>query len=159
MDIQKWQDYVIHTVKTFGFQSPNASVDCEFWEEVKVYKHGRKKRTEMVLEISFDDLNHQQSWCVKNDQSYVQGDGVSCGSIACLTLMEIYGFIKEGSIARMGESSHRYWPLVMDYFNDCVRRYSKDLKVKVRTNQFNTNQEKVAKDDGVAELASQNAAE
>jgi hypothetical protein len=89
----------------------------------------------------------------------VQGDGVSCGPIACLKLREIYGFIEEGSIARIGESSHRYWPLVMDYFNDCVRRYDNDLKVKVRTNQFNTNREKAAKDDGVAELASQNAAE
>ncbi len=87
----------------------------------------------------------------------MQGDGVSCGPIACLKLMEIYGFIEEGSIARIGESSHGYQPLVMDYFNNCVRRYDNDLKVKVRTNQFNTNQEKAAKDDGVAELASQNA--
>jgi hypothetical protein len=30
MDIQKWQDHVVHTVKTYGLQSPNASVDCEF---------------------------------------------------------------------------------------------------------------------------------
>ncbi len=89
MDTQKWQDHVSHTVKTYGLQSPNASVDCEFQEEVKVDKHGRKKRTDMVLEISFDDLNHQQPWCVENDQSYVQGDGVSCGPIACLKLMEI----------------------------------------------------------------------
>jgi hypothetical protein len=59
MDIQKGQDHVIHIVKTYGLQSPNASIDCEFREEVKVDKHGRKKRTDMVLEISFDDLNHQ----------------------------------------------------------------------------------------------------
>ncbi len=67
MDIQKWQDHVIHTVKTYGLQSPDASVDCQFWEEVKLDKHGRKKRTDMVLEISFDDLNHQQPWYVEND--------------------------------------------------------------------------------------------
>jgi hypothetical protein len=67
MDIQKWQDHDIHTVKTYGLQSSNASVDCEFWEEVKVHKHGRKKRTDMVLENSFDDLTHQQPWCVEND--------------------------------------------------------------------------------------------
>ncbi len=113
----------------------------------------------MVMEISFDDLNHQQPWRVKNDQSYVQGDGVSCGPIACLKLMEIYGFIEEGSIARIGESSHGYRPLVMDYFNDCMRRYDNNQKVKEHTNQFNTNQEKAAKDNGVAELASQNAVE
>jgi hypothetical protein len=47
----------------------------------------------------------------QNDQSYVQGDGVSCGPIACLKLVEIYGFIEEGSIARIGESSHGYWLL------------------------------------------------
>ncbi len=69
----------------------------------------------------------------------MQGVGVSCGPIACLKLMEIYGFIKEGSIARIGESIHGYRPLVMDYFNYCVRRYNNDLKVKVCTNQFNTN--------------------
>jgi hypothetical protein len=108
MDIHKWQDHGIHTVKTYGLQSPNAYVDCEFWEEVKVDKHGRKKRTDMVLEISFDDLNHQQPWHVKHDRSYVQGDGVSCGPIACLKLMEIYDFIEEGSIARIGDSSHGY---------------------------------------------------
>jgi hypothetical protein len=47
----------------------------------------------------------------------------------------------------------------MDYFNYCVRRYNNNLKIKVRTNQFNPNQEKAAKGDGVAKLASQNAAE
>jgi hypothetical protein len=67
MDIHKWQDHVIHTVKTYELQSPNSSIDHEFWEEVKDDKHGRKKRTDMVLEISFYDLNHQQPWCVKND--------------------------------------------------------------------------------------------
>ncbi len=113
----------------------------------------------MVLKIFFDALNHQQPWHVKNDLSYVQGDGVSCGPIACLKLMEIYGFVEEGSIARIGESSHGYRPIVMDYFNNCVKRYSTNLKVKVCTNQFNTNQEKAAKDDGVAELLSQNAAD
>jgi hypothetical protein len=47
----------------------------------------------------------------------------------------------------------------MDYFNDNERRYDNNLKVEVHTNQFNTNQEKAAKDDGVAELVSQNDAE
>jgi hypothetical protein len=113
----------------------------------------------MVLEICFNDQNNQEPWHVKNDQSYAQGGGVSCGPIACLKLMEVYGFIQKGSIARIGESSHGYRPIVMDYFNDCVRMFNNDLKAEMRTNQFNTNQEKAAKDDGVAELASQNAAE
>jgi len=36
----------------------------------------------MILEISFDDLK-EEPWLVKNEHSYVQGDGVSCGPIAC----------------------------------------------------------------------------
>jgi hypothetical protein len=32
----------------------------------------------MALEIRFDDLK-DESWYVQNKQSYVQGDGVSCG--------------------------------------------------------------------------------
>jgi hypothetical protein len=34
----------------------------------------------------------------------MQGDGVSCGPIACLKLMEIYGNILVGSIEEIGKS-------------------------------------------------------
>jgi len=56
---------------------------------------------------------------VKNEQSYVQGDGISCGPIACLKVMEIYGFLLVGSIERIGESQCGYWHVVMDYYNEC----------------------------------------
>ena len=85
----------------------------------------------MILDISFDD-SKEESWLVKNEHSYVQGDGVSCGPIACLKLMEIYGFIKGGSIETIGESARGYRNVVMDYYNDCVRRFDSDLKVEAR---------------------------
>jgi hypothetical protein len=50
------------------------------------------ERRDMVLEISFDD-SKEQPWHVQNERSYVQGDGVSCGPIACvnsLTPMDAY---------------------------------------------------------------------
>jgi hypothetical protein len=59
----------------------------------------------------------------------VQGDGVSCGPIACLKVMEIYGFIPEGSIKTIRGYRH----VVMDYFNECVSRYDNVLKVAVHT--------------------------
>jgi len=89
----------------------------------------------MTLEISFDDLK-EEPWLVKNEHSYVQGDGDSCGPIACLKFMEIYGFIEGGSIETIGESAHGYCHVVMDYYNDCVIRFDNVLKVEVRTKTF-----------------------
>ena len=86
----------------------------------------------MILEISFDDLK-EEPWLVKNEHSYVQGDGVSCGPIACLKLMEIYGFIEVGSIEMIGESARGYRHVVMDYYNECVSRFDNLLKVEVHT--------------------------
>ena len=86
----------------------------------------------MTLEISFDDLK-EEPWLVKNEHSYVQGDGVSCGPITCLKLMEIYGFIEVGSIETIGESNRGYCNVVMDYYNDCVRRFDGVLNVEACT--------------------------
>ena len=59
----------------------------------------------MVLDISFDD-SKDESWHVQNEQSYVQGDGVSCGPIACLKLMENMAFSR--------------WVLLKQLENPCV---------------------------------------
>jgi hypothetical protein len=92
------------------------------------------ERRHMVLDISFDDS--KEPWQVKNEQSYVQGDGVSCGPIACLKVMEIYGFLPLGSIETIGESAHGYRHAVMDYYNECVSRYDDVLKVPIRIQTF-----------------------
>ena len=63
----------------------------------------------------------------------MQGDGVSCGPIACLKLMEIYGLIEVDSIETIGEFARKYWHVVMDYYNDCVSRFDNILKVEVHT--------------------------
>jgi hypothetical protein len=136
--ISKWQDHIIHTVKTYGLKPPFCSATCMFREHVYVdvdecaTKRRPRERRDMTLEISFDDLK-EEPWLVKNEHSYVQGDGVSCGPIACLKLMEIYGFIEVGSIETIGESDRGYCYVVMDYYNDCVRRFDGVLNVEART--------------------------
>jgi hypothetical protein len=75
----------------------------------------------MALEIDFDD-SKGEPWHAKNEQSYVQGDGVSCGPIACLKLMEIYGFFPVGSIETIGESACGYRNAVMDYYKCMCRQ-------------------------------------
>ncbi len=52
----------------------------------------------------------------------MQGDGISCGPIACLKVMEIYGFLQVGSIKTIGESISGCQHVVMDYYNECVSR-------------------------------------
>jgi hypothetical protein len=89
----------------------------------------------MALEIRFDDLK-DESWHVQNEQSYVQGDGVSCGPIACLKLMEIYGVLPVGSIETIGESARGYRHVVMDFYNECISRYNDVFKVEIRTKKF-----------------------
>jgi len=135
-DIRNWQDHIIHTVKTYGLKPPFSYATCKFQDDVYVDKRVMKRRPsekrDMKLEISFDDLK-QESWLVKNEHSYVQGDGVSCGPIACLKLMEIYGFIEVGSIEMIGESARGYRHVVMDYYNECVSRFDNLLKVEVHT--------------------------
>jgi len=133
--ISKWQDHIIHTIKTYGLKPPFSSATCTFREHVyvdvdeRVTKRRPSEKRDMTLEISFDDLK-EEPWFVKNKHSYVQGDGVSCGPIPSLKLMEIYGFIEVCSIEMIGESARGYWHAVMDYFNDCVSRFDDVLKVE-----------------------------
>ena len=87
MSIDSWAKQIIGTIKLFGFKSHNAK--C----------HQAKR--DMTMALDFDDSS---PWMVQLDRSYRQSDGINCGPIACLKVMELYGFLKEGSIERIGES-------------------------------------------------------
>jgi len=160
MDIRKWQDHIIHTVKTYGLKPLLSSASCEFRYDVSVDEHIRKRTKletrDMVLDITFDDS--KKPWQVKNNQSYVQGDGVSCGPIACLKVMEIYSFLPVGSIETIGgESGRGYRHVVMDYYKDCVSRHDNVLKVAIATKNYEqAKQSGIAKDE-VNVLAEENS--
>ena len=113
---------------------PFSSATCKFREHVYVdvdecvTKRRPSEKRDKTLGISFDDLK-EETWLVINEHSYVQGDGISCGPITCLKLMEIYGFIEVDSIETIGESTRGYWHVVMDYYNGYVSRFDNILKV------------------------------
>ncbi len=79
----------------------------------------------------------------------MQGDNVSCGPIACLKLMEIYGIIPVGSIEEIGESDRGYRHVVMDYYNDCVIRFNDVLKVEIRTKKLRIGKQPQSGDDHI----------
>jgi hypothetical protein len=123
--IVRWVKQIIGTIKLFGFKAHNAK--C----------HQAKKDITIVLD--FDDSS---PWTVRLDISYRQTDGINCGPIACLKLMELYGFLKEGSIDRIGESPGGYRSAVMDYYQNCCILYYDALKAELRTKKSVTDNPK-----------------
>jgi hypothetical protein len=69
---------------------------------------------------------------VYNEQAYIQSEGCNCVPIACLKVMEIYGFLKAGTINVLGDSVEGYQPVVLDYFNSCVIKYNTNLMAEQR---------------------------
>jgi len=84
------------------------------------------------MELHFDDLT---PWMVELDKSYMQSDGINCGPIVCLKVLELYGFLKEGSIERIGDSPGGYRNVVMDYYSNCCVLYQDSLKAEMRTEE------------------------
>ena len=76
----------------------------------------RHKRTHKSMQLHFEE---KTPWTVRLDKSLQQHDGVNCGPIACLKVLELYGFLKEGSIKSIGESQGGYRDVVVDYYEDC----------------------------------------
>ena len=66
--ISKWQDHIIHTIKTYALKLPFSSATCKFRDHVYVNERVTKRRPsekrDMILEISFDDLK-EEPWLVK----------------------------------------------------------------------------------------------
>ena len=83
------------------------------------------------MELCFDDLG--PPWTVVNDISYQQSDGVNCGPIACLKVMELYGIFQKGSIEQIGSKPGGYRYVVMDAYNRLCNQYNSSLKAEFQT--------------------------
>ena len=68
---------------------------------------------------------------VKNLVTCIQTVGCNCGPIACVKVMEIFGFLKDGYIERLGKSMNKCRQTVMNYFNQCITKYNKQLRVEI----------------------------
>ena len=127
--IENWAKKIINTIKVYELKLPNAECRQVTREEWIMTETGQRRR-HMTMELRFDDMT---PWMVKLDQSYKQSDGINCGPIACLKVMELYGFLEKGSIERIGKSPGGYRHLVMDYYKNCCIIYNNALKAEMRT--------------------------
>jgi len=130
MSMDSWAAQIIGTIKLYGFKPPDAKCRQEMSEQVRVNAGERTSHT--MMELHFDDLT---PWMVELDKSYTQSDGINCGPIACLKVLELYGFLKEGSIERIGDSPGGYRNVVMDYYSNCCILYQDSLKAEMRSEE------------------------
>jgi hypothetical protein len=129
MPIRNWETQIIGTIKLFGLELNDAKCHCEMHEDWTTVELCRR-RTHMSMQLHFED---KTPWTVKLDKSLQQNDGNNCGPIACLKVLELYGFLKEGSIESIGESPGGYRDVVLDYYQGCCIRFDNTLKMERRT--------------------------
>ena len=85
----------------------------------------------MKLEIYFHPL--LTPWIVTNEHTCTQKDGWNCGPIACVKVMEIYGFLPDGSIDDIRLTGKDYQTVVMEYYTSALINYGNDLKAEFHT--------------------------
>ena len=115
--LKTWQDHIVHTLKKYGYQELHATVHVE----QTVGRDG-----DSVLELCFNDL--YAPWIVYNDPIIKQNDGFNCGPIACLKVLELYGFIPTNSIAGIAQKKHGYRGVVMPFYERMLEVNEPQLK-------------------------------
>ena len=127
--IRNWETQIVSTIKLFGLELNDAKYRHEMHDDWTTTDK-RHKRTHKSMQLHFEE---KTPWTVRLDKSLQQHDGVNCGPIACLKVLELYGFLKEGSIKSIGESQGGYRDVVVDYYQDCCVRFDNALKMERRT--------------------------
>jgi len=130
--ISTWEKQIVATIKGYGLQLPNAVCNSEItngW----VVDGSKAKQKEKAIRLVFDNIR-ETSWMIRLDRSYMQSDTVSCGPIALLKVMELFGMRSDGEIERLGigDDPKAYRAAVMDYYSEMVIRYYDTIVVEIR---------------------------
>jgi hypothetical protein len=84
----------------------------------------------MVLKF---DFRGKSLWVMANKQFYKEKDDYNCRPIACLKIMEMYGWLKTGPIHQIGTRPRGYCSAVMEFYFALLTTYDGDLQVQLRT--------------------------
>jgi hypothetical protein len=90
-----------------------------------------KGRRDMLIEIDFDKSG-KNCWKVFNKHTYKQSDGINCGPIWCMNIIDIYGLIKPGTIVEIGNQNGDYHSVVIDYYSNSIERFNSILRFELR---------------------------
>jgi len=134
MPISNWHTHIVHTIRTYGMVSLQATstfilVKDDFIDDEGESNNNRKcakKKGRRNMSARIDFTEDGRSWLISNDTSFKQTDGFNCGPIACMKIMEIYGFIAPGTIGQ----SEDYRSVVLDYYRDAIVRFDGVLRCR-----------------------------
>ena len=133
-DIRKWERHVVTTLKIYNLKPLDAIPKS--LTTTSTVKNGRNRTTvSRIMQISFtSDIDPDQAWAdwtVFNDTSIRQVDGINCGPIACIKVMEAFGILGPGSLSAIAEKD-AYRMVVMNYYKKCISKYKNDIFLEVR---------------------------
>ena len=129
MKITHWQQHIIHTLQEYGIEGIDTVTKCAYRVEKLMNQDGIDIK-KMFVNIWFG--NSDAPWIVTNERQYRQKDGYNCGPIAMLKLLEIYGYIKQGSIDAIGDTPAGYRGVAMNFFNLLKDKYYSSLLFEMR---------------------------
>ena len=121
--IDNWKDHVIHTLREYG-RVPLSLAAKTTYKSSKIGINLKQR-----LEIQFGEM---APWIVTNQLFTTQRDTHNCGPIACLKVMEVFGYIDKGQIDIISQHPGEYRKIVMDKFKELLSKYDRELVVETR---------------------------
>jgi len=127
--LDNWKDHVIHTLRAYGRVPLSLAAKTTYKSESVPSEIGINSK--QTLEIQFGDM---APWIVTNQLFTTQRDSHNCGPIACLKVMEVFGYIDKGQIDIISQLPGGYRNIVMDKFEELLSKYDRELVVETRMN-------------------------
>jgi hypothetical protein len=126
LNISQWKDHVVRTLREYGIVDRVAIPQSS-------YSGNKEGKTNIQrLEIRWSD---KATWVVGNSVFMRQKDGHNCGPIACCKVMEVLGFVADGTINRTGNAPGAFRKLVMNKYNELITKYNDVLMVQMSTKE------------------------
>jgi hypothetical protein len=126
--IDNWKDHVIHTLRQYALVHLDIQPKCKLSSNSTTSAIG--VCVKQLMEIKFGS---EAPWKMTNQHFTRQRDGHNCGPIACLKVMEVYGYIDKGQVEVISQSPSGYRNIVMNQFADLVSKYDNALFVEMRS--------------------------
>ena len=119
--IKKWTQHISHALRKHGQERH----DEKPHERVTIDDNG-----DDVIELCFESGNNS-SWIILKDPVLKQHDWFNCGPIACLKVMELYGFLQQNSIELIRHSQYGYRGVVMQYYCAFLEKYESSIQYPI----------------------------
>ena len=119
--IKKWTKHISHALRKHGLERH----DDRAQERVTI-----DDNDDDVIELCFESGNGS-AWIVLKDPVLKQHDGFNCGPIACLKVLELYGFLQQNSIEMIRHSTYGYRGVVMQYYCAFLEKYEDSIQYPI----------------------------